>query len=230
MTGQAVELGRPEQVVEHLPGLTRSLDYGKEGLAVNATRICNADDCVRDAVARGMSLMHYKRWRNRASESERARPTLRSRFVAMIEVSPLGCWPWKGTLTNGYGYIRVDGVGKRAHRISYEMHVGVIPDGFLVDHLCHNRACVNPSHLRLATDKQNAENRDGAQANSSTGLRGVWPHTHGRFGATVQHGGKPIYLGIFSTAEEADQAARKMRADLFDVTGDAPEPEKENQT
>lgn len=62
------------------------------------------------------------------------------------------CWPWLGNCTHD-GYGRLGGV--LAHRISYERFVGAIPDGFEIDHLCRNRACVRPDHLELVTHREN---------------------------------------------------------------------------
>lgn len=62
------------------------------------------------------------------------------------------CWLWQGALDYGYGkYSR----NKRAHRISYELLVGPIPDGLDLDHLCRNRACVNPAHLEPVAHREN---------------------------------------------------------------------------
>jgi hypothetical protein len=68
------------------------------------------------------------------------------------------CWQWTGFLYRGYGHIRLGGLGSPvtgAHRYSYEIAKGSIPDGLQVDHLCRNKACVNPDHLEPVTAHEN---------------------------------------------------------------------------
>lgn len=68
-----------------------------------------------------------------------------------------GCWVWTGAglTSRGYGLFWKDGKVQSAHRVVYELLVGEIPEGLTLDHLCRNRACVNPQHLEPVTQKVN---------------------------------------------------------------------------
>ena len=70
------------------------------------------------------------------------------------------CWDWSGYKTsNGYGQIQAVRGGVRhifmPHRIVYEAVNGAIPEGMEIDHLCRNRSCINPVHMRVVTSKEN---------------------------------------------------------------------------
>lgn len=66
------------------------------------------------------------------------------------------CWLWTGRITEqGYGVLHGGAHVLYTHRVSYELHVGPIPEGLHIDHLCRNRACCNPEHLEPVTCREN---------------------------------------------------------------------------
>jgi hypothetical protein len=81
---------------------------------------------------------------------------IRDRIRAWVEVDNAGCWIWQSVISvNGYAHIGTDGSTRSAHRVSYEAFVGPIPEGMVIDHLCRNRACVNPEHLKPVDQRSN---------------------------------------------------------------------------
>lgn len=82
------------------------------------------------------------------------------RFAEKVALTDTGCLEWlAGVTQDGYGRFRPGGRAfptGLAHRWSYEWHVGPIPDGLHLDHLCRNPSCVNPDHLEPVTCQENS--------------------------------------------------------------------------
>ena len=86
------------------------------------------------------------------------RDTLAERFWKKVTTSTEGCWDWNGATVQGYGLLGRSGRGNgniRAHRLSWELHYGPIPDGMFVLHKCDNPPCAKPEHLFLGDQAAN---------------------------------------------------------------------------
>ncbi len=88
---------------------------------------------------------------------------IEARFCAKVDKGgPLWngtpCWVWTGAHTRkGYGSFHFQGRLAPSHRVAYEILVAPIPAGLEIDHLCRNRACVNPEHMEAVTQRVNWE-------------------------------------------------------------------------
>lgn len=141
-----------------------------------------------------------------------------ARFWAKVDRrGPDDCWLWTAsTNPKGYGWFRLGNKILLAHRVLWESVNGTIPAKLWLDHrhTCPKN-CVNPGHLRLATNKQNHENLPGANRNSKSGVRGVSLHrASGLWRGTVVHNGKQHSVGYFKTIPEAENAVRLRRIEL----------------
>jgi hypothetical protein len=78
-----------------------------------------------------------------------------ARLLAKCIPGEDGCWMYTGCRDGRYGRIRIGRRKWYAHRASYALHKGEIPDGLEIDHLCHKPLCVNPEHLEAVTRDEN---------------------------------------------------------------------------
>ena len=177
---------------------------------------CTVDGCGRAVAARGWCDTHYRRWKRLGTtELPSGETRVTARFWSHVDQSE-NCWNWTSYVTErGYGRF-FDGRAIAAHRFAYELLIGPIPTDREIDHVCHNRKCVNPDHLRLVTRKQNQEHRIKPNSNSRSGVRGVyWFKPTQRWCATVGHNHQRICVGYFDTIEEAEAAVIAKRKELF---------------
>lgn len=124
---------------------------------------CAVEGCKNPLKAKGWCMTHYMRW-HRYGDPDHALLTFDQRFWSKVDLvtgpkvegMPSRCWIWTGARNHaGYGHMGVDGRNQGAHRVSYELNVGPIPDGLHIDHLCCTPACVNPLHLEPVTNQEN---------------------------------------------------------------------------
>jgi len=131
-------------------------------------------------------------------EKQRTKVPVRARFDSKYTpVTETGCWLWEGAPNPfGYGELHVHGHTEFAHRVSWTLHRGEIPDGLCVLHKCDTPACVNPDHLFLGTRTDNMIDKVKKGRQRGGGLRGsmvvgaklteadaetikAWPKKHG---------------------------------------------------
>lgn len=89
-------------------------------------------------------------------------------FFNSVDVrGPDECWNWKDCLCNGYGRPKINGELVLAHRYSWSLVNGPIPEGMLILHKCDNRKCVNPAHLYCGTYSNNRQDQGNRNPTSS---------------------------------------------------------------
>ncbi len=123
---------------------------------------CSIDGCTAKAAGLGLCRAHY--YRHRRYGNAEATPVWggdwRARFWSHVDRSESGCWAWDTEVDYpSFAYTTDSGAQREcgAHRLAYELEVGPIPDGLVLDHLCNNPRCVKPAHLEPVTQRENLE-------------------------------------------------------------------------
>ena len=100
---------------------------------------------------------------------------IEARFWAKVKKTEK-CWLWMAPLYKGYGQFSVGGFHVGAHRYAYELLVGPIPAGLVIDHLCRVRNCVNPAHMEPVTIGENVLRGDTISARNAAKTRCLRGH------------------------------------------------------
>lgn len=124
---------------------------------------CIVDGCSNEKYhSKYYCSMHYRRLKftGTLNGGPKERLPLEDRFWKKVNKTD-SCWLWSGgKIETGYGVIGAGGKGGKqlfAHRYSYELHKGKIPENMVVMHTCDNPSCVNPEHLLVGTYKDNTQ-------------------------------------------------------------------------
>ena len=194
---------------------------------------CVVEGCDRlEGQAKSLCVTHYGRLRKYGTFEIPVRPSLDDRFWAKVNKNgpvnkyrpDLGpCWIWTGARSQaGYGQLRVDNNARLGHRLSFELHGGVLIKGYHLDHLCRTRLCIRPSHLEQVTQRRNSlrskrtlEPQIGGQFPNKSGYRGVIRDRRSKsWIARINLDGKQRHLGTSSdprkSAQMYDEAARLL--------------------
>jgi hypothetical protein len=146
---------------------------------------CSTEGCDLRVQARGLCSTHYwQLWRT----GKLIRRTAGDRFWSKVDKSG-DCWLWVASKNNrGYGQFVSVGRLVLAHRFSYELAKGPIPDGLTLDHLCRTPACVNPDHLEAVTMRVNLLRSESQAALNARKTHCTWGHPFAGDNLIVRHG------------------------------------------
>lgn len=156
-----------ERIAQEYPKRDKSHAVAAESRAVIPYGICHCG-CGRKTKIIRKTELAQGRIKGQPNKFIKGHHTkLLARPADYIVDPDTGCWVWQRfIMKEGYGRLRIGHAGPQvlAHRLYYERHIGPIPDGLDIDHLCRNRACVNPQHLEAVTRRVNVLRGVGASA------------------------------------------------------------------
>lgn len=178
-------------------------------------KFCSIEGCGKRHLARTWCKKHYSRWKSHGDPNtvlNEIYPTSEDSFLARTQRQG-ECLIWTGSkIKYGYGNIRSGGRTVLAHRWAYEQEHGNIPEGKVIDHRCHNKSCVEVSHLRVVSQQQNMENQSGPSKNGTSGhLNVTWSKNSRKWRVVVSTRGR-THSGGYYPEYELHVAAFKARS------------------
>lgn len=180
--------------------------------------ICSVPACSEPARKRGLCTPHHREaggdLEDRLFRANSA--ALSSIFWGRVTFDE-DHWLWTGTLARGHGQFHHPATGTTpAHRFSWWLANGKIPNGMQIDHTCDVAHCLKPSHLRVVTPRQNTENWKNMLSTNTSGCRGVhWRKDSNRWQVTIRVDGLTRHFGYFRDLDEAREVARQARNELL---------------
>lgn len=147
---------------KHYLRLCRNGDTNLRRKTIPAGGPCAIAGCEKPARGAGYCTAHYQRLRRHGDPLGSGKTKAAAdRFAEKFRINAeTGCWEWIAERNRkGYGMFWHKDSMTGAHRASYELHVGEIPDALHVLHRCDNPPCVNPEHLFLGTNQDNVDDR-----------------------------------------------------------------------
>ena len=184
---------------------------------MQSTRTCTFPECAKQHHARGYCWGHYEQWkRGRTLVPIRLMERPGTPLAVRLENRTADegeCRVWTGFRNkDGYGVMNNTSGARLVHRAAYELVHGPTPPGMVIDHMCHNPACVRVEHLQAVTPSENSQNLGGLNPRNTTGFRGVYLNKRtGRYQVFARSGGERFYGGTYATAEEANESAVELR-------------------
>lgn len=142
---------------------------------------------------------------------------LKGRLLSKVVAGPNGCWVWTGHCgRGGYPAIWNSSGSTLAHRVSYELHVGPIPPGLVIDHLCRNVRCIFPGHLEAVTPRENWRRSDAVTRINADKTECSSGHPFDEKNTRMYRGSR------FCRRCERDRSRRRAKSRARDHTGHTP--------